>query len=248
MAEAVPQPLAQPSARWGLAGTLLWGALIALAFVVASALTVVVLIRAGHPDTSPEEFDALFRVAVNDGTILSASTIVTAVVGCLLIAASIRLKKGARFAQYLCLHPVGRREFLRWLALAAAFTLASDLLSYALGRPVVPAFMSDVYATARPAWLLWVALVVAAPVFEEAFFRGFLLAGLQRAAGLQGAIVLTALGWALLHTQYDALHIATIVVFGFMLGWARVRSGSLFVPIGMHALNNLLATVETALL
>jgi membrane protease YdiL (CAAX protease family) len=32
-----------------------------------------------------------------------------------------------------------------------------------------------------------------------------------------------------------------------LLGYARIRTGSLFIPIGMHALNNLWATLEVAI-
>lgn len=250
MAQPAPRPDAlQKPVRWGLLGTVLWGLLIAAAFVIASSITVVAMVQAGHPDAAGDELDKLYRAATGDGVILSTSTFVTTVVGCLLIAAAIRSKRGARITEYLGLRAVGRRAFFAWLAYAAAFVLATDLLSYVLGRPVVPSFVRDAYATAQPLWMLWIAFVVAAPVFEEAFFRGFLLAGLRPTAlGSAGAVLLTAIVWGLLHTQYDALHVATIVLYGVLLGWARVRSGSLLVPAGMHASSNFIALVEAAVL
>jgi membrane protease YdiL (CAAX protease family) len=36
-------------------------------------------------------------------------------------------------------------------------------------------------------------------------------------------------------------------LMGLLLGYARIRTGSLYIPIGMHALNNLWATLEAAI-
>ena len=47
------------------------------------------------------------------------------------------------------------------------------------------------------------------PVFEELFFRGFLLEGFRRTfLGTTGAVVLTSLLWAVIHTQYDLYYMA----------------------------------------
>ena len=91
--------------------------------------------------------------------------------------------------------------------------------------------------------------IVAAPVFEETFFRGFLLPGFRHSAvGTPGAIVITSLSWTALHVQYDAYSLVTLFVLGIVLGLARVLTGSVYTTIGMHAVNNLIATLETALL
>ena len=92
------------------------------------------------------------------------------------------------------------------------------------------------------------AIVVAAPVFEELAFRGFLLEGLRRGPlGDAGAVIVTSFAWAAVHLQYDVYEIGTIVVFGLILGAARLAGGSLWVPITMHVLVNLVASVETAI-
>jgi hypothetical protein len=95
--------------------------------------------------------------------------------------------------------------------------------------------------------LLWVAVALAAPLFEELFFRGFLFRGLCGSAlGAAGAIVVTAALWALIHVQYDGYEIASIFAFGLVLGIARHRSGSTWTPIGMHALLNFIAMTQVA--
>jgi CAAX protease family protein len=91
-------------------------------------------------------------------------------------------------------------------------------------------------------------LIIAAPLFEEAFFRGFLLKGLESSfMGPIGAVVVTAGLWALIHVQYDAFGMATIFCLGLLLGTARVFTGSLLVPLGLHAFTNLGATIEAAI-
>jgi uncharacterized protein len=112
----------------------------------------------------------------------------------------------------------------------------------------VPEFMREAYATAEPLWLFWIALVVAAPLFEEVFFRGFLFSGLESSAlGPAGAIVVTGAVWAAIHFQYDAFDMTLILCLGLVLGVARLSTRSLLVPFVMHATMNLVATAETAL-
>jgi len=87
--------------------------------------------------------------------------------------------------------------------------------------------------------------MVAAPLGEETLFRGFFFQGLLRSRlGAPGAIALSSLFWALIHVQYDAYGIATIFVTGLFLGYARLKTQSLYVPIFLHSLNNLGATLE----
>jgi membrane protease YdiL (CAAX protease family) len=136
-----------------------------------------------------------------------------------------------------------------WLALLAGVLVIEDLLTIAFDRPFINEFMSVAYATANPIWMLWLAVVVAAPLFEEMFFRGFLLKGLAASfLGPIGAVAATSGLWAVLHLQYDLYDIANIFCLGLLLGTARLVTGSLFVPLMLHAITNLLATVEVALL
>ena len=86
--------------------------------------------------------------------------------------------------------------------------------------------------------LAWLGAVVIAPVAEEVFFRGFLqtfLAGWLRSRWL--AILLAAFAFTLVHAQMHAL--PALLLFGVILGYAYERTGSLVVPILVHALFNL---------
>ncbi len=137
---------------------------------------------------------------------------------------------------------------MKWLLFTVIFMVCSDTLTHFLNRPIVPPFMIDVYKTARFTPALYVALLLMAPVYEEIFFRGFIFQGIRYSRlGTAGAVILTTLGWSILHLQYDIYGIASIIVFGFLLGIARLKSNSIYVPIAMHSLNNLVATIQAAI-
>jgi membrane protease YdiL (CAAX protease family) len=62
------------------------------------------------------------------------------------------------------------------------------------------------------------------------------------------AVAITAALWAIIHQQYDAYDIGVIFVMGLLIGAARVRTGSIYVPIAMHSVASLIATIEAAAL
>ena len=149
---------------------------------------------------------------------------------------------------WLALLPVRTTTLLGWVLLAWVLLHAADLVTVELGRSPVPPVMETIIETTRYTALLWFALVIAAPVFEEVLFRGFLYEGLRRTRmGAGGTIVVTTLLWTLLHVaQYDAYFLTLIALIGILLGIARERTGSLYVPLAIHAVNNLLGTLQMA--
>jgi len=219
------------------------------AFLALQTITVLAIIDFQKRQLSAAEIEQLFRSAGENGTLLAIATFVTTIICCGLIVGIIKLKKGSVLAEYLCVKSVSLGTMLKWTALLGGLIALSDLITNALGRPIVPEFMSTVYATARPAWIIWLALVVAAPLFEETFFRGFVFKGFESGfMGPIGAVLATTGLWAAIHIQYDAYGIATVFCLGLLLGTARAMTGSLLVPLGLHATANLVATIETAVL
>ena len=235
-------------AHWGPWGTIAWGIVVGAAFFALQIGTVLALARFPPQGAAEDEVVRFFESASTNGTLFSLATFVTTLICCPLIAGIIKLKKGSQLQDYLALQGADRRTALRWLGALALVLLLSDLLTLTLGRPIVPEVMKALYETAKPVWLFWAALIVAAPLFEEVFFRGFLFKGLQASwLGTAGTIFVTSAVWAVIHLQYDAYGIATVFVMGLVLGAARASSGSLFLPIGMHSAANLAASIETAL-
>lgn len=235
--------------QWGFLGTALWGLVIITIFIILQVVTISFFALRGKHNFTDKQFMDILTSAQGNGGILSVSTFVTTIVCCALIAGIIKLKRGSSLTSYIAIRPVPMKEFLKWLGFLAVFIAASDLLSIFLGRPVVPEFVATMYASTNPVWIIWIALIVAAPLFEETFFRGFLLKGFTSSFfGPVGAIVLTAAIWAIIHIQYDAYNVAMIFCLGLMFGAARIQTGSLLVPLAMHALANFVSTAEAAFL
>jgi membrane protease YdiL (CAAX protease family) len=87
-------------------------------------------------------------------------------------------------------------------------------------------------------------IVVLAPLSEELFFRGFMLASLRRSMPLWPAALIAAVVWGALHLSGGNIGVAIqLSVFGVILAWLYERSGTLWAPITAHALNNTIAFV-----
>ncbi len=81
-------------------------------------------------------------------------------------------------------------------------------------------------------------LVIAAPVTEELFVRGFLLHRWARRWGTSTAVVATSMFFAIGHSEWVG-HFLT----GAVLSLLYLRSRSLWLPIIAHSLNNMLAAL-----
>jgi membrane protease YdiL (CAAX protease family) len=81
------------------------------------------------------------------------------------------------------------------------------------------------------------------PIAEELIFRGLLMRRLIRSGKFQTwmVVVLLAAGWALLHYSYSPPVIFIIFIEGILLGYAAIRTRSVYVPIAMHIAWNLYA-------
>jgi uncharacterized protein len=233
-------------AHWKLIGTLLWGCAIFL-FVELSVTALIVLTKASN--YSEAEITKVIDNLSKNGATLSLYVIAMMFFGVIAIFSIIKFKKNSNFIEYLAIKKVPSKLILSWMSLTFGFVVLVNIVGLLFGRPVVGEFMSTIYKSASPMWLLWIALIIAAPVFEELFFRGFLFKGLVNSPlGLFGTVIFTAAAWALIHVQYDYFDIGAIFIGGIFLGYARFKSDSILVPIAMHGVANLVATLEAAIL
>ncbi|AOY83105.1 MAG: CPBP family intramembrane metalloprotease [Moorea sp. SIO1G6] len=84
--------------------------------------------------------------------------------------------------------------------------------------------------------IFFLTAAVAAPVFEEIIFRGFLLPSLTRYLPVWGAIALSSLIFAIAHLSLsEVLPLATL---GIVLGFVYTRSRNLLAPMLLHSLWN----------
>jgi membrane protease YdiL (CAAX protease family) len=86
-------------------------------------------------------------------------------------------------------------------------------------------------------------IVVAAPLSEEIFFRGFMFAGIRRAAPFWVAAGCSAAVWGLFHyTGPGSWGVCLqLAIFGVILAWLYERTGSIWPTIAVHMFNNALA-------
>jgi membrane protease YdiL (CAAX protease family) len=183
-----------------------------------------------------------------NGTVLTLSIFasVPIILGC--IALCIYVRKGPPIRQYIGFNAVDVGTVLRWTGLILLFLVASEFLSQAMGRPLLPDFVIETYKTAVSSALLLAAVVIAAPLAEEVLFRGFILAGFRSGPVSDGAAVsLSALLWAANHFQYDLFEMILVFLLGIIMGFAKIKTGSIYTPLAMHASVNLLTFIVTAI-
>ena len=157
----------------------------------------------------------------------------------------VRLRQGPPLRAYLGLAAPRTKALLSWLALTLVFDALADALWYVNGRPIVTDYNLALYETAYFTPLFWLALIVAAPVFEEILFRGFLFEGVRASRlGGAGAVLLSTAAWTAVHTQYEYFELGVVFTLGLLLGAARLRSGSIYTSLAMHMLNNLVSAFE----
>lgn len=235
--------------RWGFWGTTIWSVLLLALFVALQVAFLFFYITVTSAPGSDINYSEEMTGLRYNGDVLAFATFFTTIVCVPIILGVIKLKRGSRLADYLPLTAPPVRTLALWSAAVVLYVIASDVTSLLTDNPVVPEFMEEAYASAGHKALLWAAIVLAAPLFEEIFFRGFVMAGLaQSKVGAVGAVVIASLAWATIHVQYDLYGVATIFLFGLMLGAARIKTGSLATPLLLHAFANAIAILEVVLL
>lgn len=187
----------------------------------------------------------VFLFGGNDGTVVSLSIFIGCVLLFVISVLTIRLK-GGRSRHYLAIKPFSFTIAMGMLGLLLLFMIASQAMTYVLDEaPLV--FVDPLYHSVSSVWLLVVAMVVVAPIYEELVFRGLLWSAIAEQfasssypahRGAVVASVVTSLVFALIHVQYGIYEISTIVLLALIFCYARFKSGSLLLPILLHIVNN----------
>jgi len=229
---------------WKFWGTTLWGLVIfAAMFLGQLAVIVYYVMRSDEPFSV-----ALLTHVVADGLTISLSVVAGLPMVLLALWAAIRLTRTS-FADYLGLHGTSWKNVIIGVVALAVLVGIWDMVSRAAGREVTPGFMGDVLKSAQAdgaLWLLVIAFAVAAPLWEELFARGWLYRGWSESfLGPYGAIALSSIVWTVMHLQYDWFFLCEVLSIGLLFGYLRFRTGSIWLTILLHGLNNLAATVQT---
>lgn len=230
LTDTFPRPRLWPTLGWTGVG--------AFALILAQLLGVVVCILALR--IAGAEGLTLHGSLRQIGPVLLGSVVLSTLWTILFVWGLTRIRTRA-VAEYLALRWPTARQFGISIAAFLVFMVAQALLSRQLEHSGDVKFMQDLVSSARTANLIpltVIAILVAAPVGEELAFRGFLYRTLELRFGGVTAVIVTALGWAVLHIQYSLTAISVIFAGGLLFGAIRRYSGSLYTTMLMHALWN----------
>ncbi|HEX2225002.1 MAG TPA: type II CAAX endopeptidase family protein [Thermoanaerobaculia bacterium] len=237
-------PLPRPQSAWKILGYTL------VIFLAYSILQVVFGLLAAfalpHPEPSaPAPGSAQFG-GLPIALILGVGTLVAAPFGIGAIVLVVRYQFLESTREYLALRRPSVRQALLWTLVLALFVFVFDMLGQWLERPEIPEFMRAILAGRGPKVMLWLAVVVAAPVLEEILFRGFLLGGLARTRlGGLGAVAVSSVLFGIIHTQYDLFDMSAVLALGAVLGLSRLYSGSTWLPVALHTAHNFVSMALT---
>lgn len=246
MSDAASPTLARPCEPWKFFATVAWGIAALLAWVAgqfAGAFALFAWFGSEAPAIVAQQGVA--------GPLAIVITLFAAPWPILVLWFAIR-RAGCDFADYMAINPVRRSDIILGLVIVAVLLPLGDLASHLTGRDVVPPFVVTAYKLARDNGtliLLALAFAVAAPLMEEFMFRGFVFRGFSASRlGAAGGVVVASLCWAIMHIQYETFFLVQIFLLGLVFGWLRWRSGSLVLTLGLHALINLSALIQTAII
>lgn len=242
--EPLTAPPPSPAAPkiWGYFATFGWAL---LAYVIASVVSSVGL-HLWDPVTFG--FDVKLSDAMKNAQYIGVTTIVTNALLVALLVVPVWIAhitaKG-----YLALTWPSRQEVVVALVSLVILLPALDALALLTGQAIIPPFVIDLYKSAQAQGtmlLLWLAIVIAAPVAEEIIFRGFLFRGWVRPGQQPMLGILFIAGFfTIVHIfQYGWFHLLQVFMIGLLLTWTRWRSGSTLLTMAMHVIANFYAMLQ----
>ena len=244
-APAAGPPL-RPLSGWATTG---WALLALLAWLAAEAALLVAFLLRWFALNPGARLD-LDKIA-HDGRLLALAAIFATTAQCGVVILAIR-RTGWPVAAYLGLdRKPGGREVVFCLASVALILLASDLLSWLIGPSCCrPSWSRSTRARATPGrspscW--W-----PSPLPRRSARKSCSAVSCSAAGGLaprRGRHDRAQLGiWAAIQMQYDWFGMVRFFRLGLLFGWVRWRSGSTALTMLMHAVTNVAATIETAVI
>lgn len=135
----------------------------------------------------------------------------------------------------------GKREVAAGMILAIGMLLAVIVSSAAVSSlfPNLPVSGKTFRTNVNDPDLfrLLVSVVLLPAICEESLFRGFILSGLDGGARRIGSAVVCGILFGLLHLE--PVQIPFTAAVGFGLSWMALETGSIAIPVFMHAFHNL---------
>lgn len=224
----------------------LWAVLVAYVAAIVGILAfsgvAVAVVVALYPDV-PEQTLLRSAAALVAGSFAAAAALALTVVVVArpLDPARLRLLPGWESGRALLVMAVGM------LALGQALDSVTSLLR--LGEagtlPVLRQALEG--AAGVELFLVVLSIGVVAPAAEEVFFRGYVQSELRRAWPAWAAVVVTSIGFAVLHVDPTGVHMVLALLLGLYLGFVVELTGSTLPAVVCHVVNNVVFTLQTAM-
>jgi membrane protease YdiL (CAAX protease family) len=129
-----------------------------------------------------------------------------------------------------------------WLVPVALIGIyAVAIVNGTLVHPPEQSLVSDFPHTHAGLALFLLTVCVAAPFFEETFFRGFIFGGLANSWGAVPAAIVSSAFFSAMHTQLTIF--LPIFALGIALCWLYERTGSIWTNITLHSAFNLISVL-----
>jgi membrane protease YdiL (CAAX protease family) len=214
----------------------------AVAGILAASVMAIVALKAMFPDESEQTLLQSLTALVMGSLASSTALLVTIV---LIVRptspAALRLMPGWETGRALALAVLGM--------LALGQLLDSLVWLTGLGEHGSMVVVRRLIEGASGPELFGAVLVfgVIAGTAEEIFFRGYMQTRLREVWGPPRAIVVTSLGFGILHVDVYGIHMVMAFMMGLYLGYLVEITGSVLPAIVCHMANNAAYTLQTAL-
>ncbi len=171
---------------------------------------------------------------------------VSSIIGISIIIFFIKLRKTS-LKDYLHLDLPKLKITIIFVVISFLLMFFSEFISNLFPNLFEDDFVVESYKQANNLPMLYLGVVFFGPIFEEVLFRGFLFKGLERTSlGGHGAVFVTSIIFAIIHVQYGLpIILVMLLPMAILLGYARLKSNSLLLPILLHSINNLVACLIT---
>lgn len=138
---------------------------------------------------------------------------------------------------------------LRWVAASIGIFIVLRIVVTLISLLLAQFNITSVQAqTLAPAGYTWASAILTTllagffiPIVEEVFFRGVLYRWLRDKWGVVVGVIVSGVVFGLVHLEPAT--VVPVIVMGFVLAWTYEKSGSLWPPILIHMLNNLLGVI-----
>ncbi|WNC71761.1 CPBP family intramembrane glutamic endopeptidase [Thalassotalea psychrophila] len=230
------QELSSPNSYEPLSHAVLW---IMALYVPTIFLSIIMVMYA---ESNPQIIDT--AKWLTDGDVTTVFSILMAFFTLPLLAyGTSNLSGKQRFKFFALQKRFSFNEFKPWLMLTLVYIVLSYLINILLDVRM-PEWMLEMRDTIDYGWLSLLSVCIIAPIFEELVFRGFIFSKIERTRlRKSGAVVVTAVIFTMIHTQYENIILADLFVLSLLLSFVRLKTNNLKYCIAIHMLNNMVSAL-----